>query len=119
MIIVPQWDGHPREIAEAWRLSRGSRVAACSLWTHPKGGEARLTVDGEWHRGEAGRDGLATGAGGFSERAPGVVQPAATYADPYVPPPTPARARSRHQRAGGRLETRGCYGCNRFVATFR
>ena len=27
--------------------------------THPKGGEARLTVDAEWHRGEADRNGLA------------------------------------------------------------
>ena len=30
-----------------------------ALSTHPKGGEARLTVDAEWHRGEAGRNGLA------------------------------------------------------------
>ena len=26
---------------------------------HPSGGEVRLDVDGEWTRGEAGRDGLA------------------------------------------------------------
>lgn len=57
-INVPQWDGRPREAGEVWRLCKGERVAVCSLWTHPKGGEARLTVDGEWHRGEAGRDGL-------------------------------------------------------------
>jgi hypothetical protein len=29
------------------------------LWTHPKGGEARVTVDGEWQRGDGGLDGLA------------------------------------------------------------
>lgn len=34
-------------------------MAVRALWTHPKGGEARVTVDGEWQRGEAGRDGLA------------------------------------------------------------
>ena len=38
---------------------KGSHLAVYFLWTHPKGGEARLTVDGEWHRGEAGRDGPA------------------------------------------------------------
>lgn len=39
--------------------ARAGGWAVCHLWTHPSGGEARLTVDGEWHRGEAGRDGLA------------------------------------------------------------
>jgi hypothetical protein len=58
-INVPQWDGRPREVGEVWRLHKDQHVAACSLWTHPKGGEARVTVDGEWQRGEAGRDGLA------------------------------------------------------------
>ena len=42
-----------------WELRKGTRVAVCHLWTHPSGGEARLEVDGEWHRGEAGRNGLA------------------------------------------------------------
>jgi hypothetical protein len=59
LIKVPEWDGHPREAAEVWTLRKGARVAVCTLWTHPKGGEARLTVDGEWRRGEAGRDGMA------------------------------------------------------------
>ncbi len=57
-INVPEWDGRAREAGEVWRLRKGSRVAVCALWTHPKGGEARITVDGEWQRGEAGR-GLA------------------------------------------------------------
>jgi hypothetical protein len=58
-IRIPQWDGHARAMGDVWRLTKGARVAVCSLWTHPKGGEARVTVDGEWQRGEAGRDGLA------------------------------------------------------------
>jgi hypothetical protein len=58
-VNLTEWDGRPRAIEDVWRLRKGDRVAACSLWTHPSGGEARLTVDGEWHRGEAGRDGLA------------------------------------------------------------
>ena len=37
--------------ARAWRSVR------CG--PHPKGGEARVTVDGEWQRGEAGAAGLA------------------------------------------------------------
>jgi hypothetical protein len=36
-----------------WRLRKGAHLAVCSLWTHPKGGEARITIDSEWHRGEA------------------------------------------------------------------
>ena len=58
-INLPPWDGHPHECGTVWELHKGARVAVCHLWTHPSGGEARLTVDGEWHRGEAGRDGLA------------------------------------------------------------
>ena len=58
-ISIPEFDGIPREVAEVWTLGKGSRVASCHLWTHPKGGEIRLTVDGEWHRGEALGDGLA------------------------------------------------------------
>lgn len=57
-IRIPPWDGQAREVGEVWRLSKGARVATCALWTHPKGGEARVTVDGEWQRGEAGGDGL-------------------------------------------------------------
>lgn len=58
-VNVPLWDGEPKEAGEVWTLRKGSRVASCHLWTHPKGGEARLTVDGEWYRGEALSDGLA------------------------------------------------------------
>lgn len=58
-IRIPPWDGQAREVGEVWTLTKGSRLAVCALWTHPSGGEARVTVDGEWQRGEAGRDGLA------------------------------------------------------------
>jgi len=34
-------------------------VATCHLWTHPKGGEIRLTLDGAWNRGEARADKMA------------------------------------------------------------
>jgi len=57
--FLPPWDGHPREAGLLWELRKGTRVAVCQLWTHPNGGEARVTVEGEWQRGEAGRDGLA------------------------------------------------------------
>jgi hypothetical protein len=53
-INVPEWDGRAWQVAEVWTLRKGPRVAVCSLWTHPKGGEARITIDGEWQRGEAG-----------------------------------------------------------------
>jgi hypothetical protein len=59
VINIPEWDGRVRQVAEVWTLRKGARVAVCALWTQPKGGEARVTVDGEWQRGEAGRDGLA------------------------------------------------------------
>lgn len=35
------------------------RVASCHLWGHQLGGEVRLTVDGDWSRGETHRKGLA------------------------------------------------------------
>lgn len=44
-VNIPNWDGTPREAGEVWTLRKGSRVATCHLWTHPKGGEAKLTVD--------------------------------------------------------------------------
>jgi hypothetical protein len=28
-----------------------------SFWTHSRGGEVRLTIDGEWHRGSVAVDG--------------------------------------------------------------
>ena len=58
-INIPEWDGTPREVAEVWTLRKNGHVASCHPWTHPKRGEIRLTVDGEWHRGEARSDGLA------------------------------------------------------------
>ncbi len=54
-INVPPWDGVPREVGEAW--VKDARVASCHFWTHPKGGEARLTIDGEWYRGSVAIDG--------------------------------------------------------------
>jgi hypothetical protein len=56
---LPEWDGYAREAGEVWTLRKGSRVAACHLWTHPYGGEARCTVDGELVQSQAGRDVLA------------------------------------------------------------
>jgi hypothetical protein len=32
-------------------------VASCHFWTHPKGAEARLMIDGEWNRGSTAVDG--------------------------------------------------------------
>ena len=53
------WNGETHEAGEVWTLRKGTRVARCALWTHPYGGEARVTVDGELSRSEAKRDGLA------------------------------------------------------------
>ena len=50
-INIPIWNGTPTEVGEEWTLRKGSRAASCHLWTHRKGGEARLTVDVDWHRG--------------------------------------------------------------------
>lgn len=58
-INLPAWDGTARKMGEVWTLRKGNRVASCHVWTHPKGDEVRLTVDGDWHRGEALRGGLA------------------------------------------------------------
>ena len=57
-INIPEWNGTPREVAEVWTLRKGDRVASCHLWTHPKRREIRVTVDGEWIRGEALDNGL-------------------------------------------------------------
>jgi hypothetical protein len=58
-ITIQQWNGTARDLGELWTLRKGSRVASCHLWTHPKGGEVRLTVDAEWQRGEALADAVA------------------------------------------------------------
>ena len=55
-INLPQFDGTPREMGEVWTLRKGIRMATCHLWTHPKGGEIRLTLDGAWNRSEARSD---------------------------------------------------------------
>jgi hypothetical protein len=59
IVTIPEWNGAPKDAGEVWTLTKGQRIARCSLFTHPKGAEVRLTVDGEWHRGEALSDGLA------------------------------------------------------------
>ena len=57
-VNFPPWNGDPRHVGEVWALRKAGRVATCHLWTHPPGGEVRLDVDGEWQRGEAGRNAL-------------------------------------------------------------
>ena len=52
-IPVPRWDGQSRQVAELWRMQKGDHVAVCSVWTHPEGGELRLTVDGKLRQAEA------------------------------------------------------------------
>lgn len=53
---LPEWGGRPREAGTMWTLRKGTRVAACQLWTHPIGGEVRITIDGDLLRSEARRD---------------------------------------------------------------
>jgi len=48
-INLPEWDGRPRSVEDVWTLHKGTRVAVCTLWTHPKGGEIRLI--GLWRAG--------------------------------------------------------------------
>jgi hypothetical protein len=38
---------------------KGAHVGICALRSHPRSGEAIITIDDEWHRGEAGSDGTA------------------------------------------------------------
>jgi hypothetical protein len=45
MSDVPQrsdWDGHPVDLGAAWILRKGTKVARCSLVSHPLGWELRL-----------------------------------------------------------------------------
>jgi len=56
----PEWRGHAVLIGEHWKLTKGNRVAVCSLWNHPIGAEVRCDVDGEMRQTKAaGRDYLA------------------------------------------------------------
>lgn len=56
-INIPEWNGEPRECGVVWVLKKGQHTSCCSFWTHPKAGECRLTIDGEWHRGSTAVDG--------------------------------------------------------------
>ena len=53
---MTEWNGTPISGGEIWTLHKGAHIAFCELWTHPLGREARLTIDGEWQRGEAFRE---------------------------------------------------------------
>ena len=52
----PEWRGAPERIFELWKLTKGARVAVCTLWDHPLGAEVRCDVDGEMRRIKASRD---------------------------------------------------------------
>ena len=53
-VNIPEFYNRPKEAGEVWRLRKGRRTAGCNLWTHPIGGEVRVTVDGEPVRSESG-----------------------------------------------------------------
>jgi hypothetical protein len=52
-IEIPEWDGTAKEAGEVWRLRKGKKEAVCTLWSHPMGGQARVTVGKELWRYEA------------------------------------------------------------------
>jgi hypothetical protein len=52
-IQIPEWDGKAKEAGEVWRLRKGKKEAVCTLWSHPMGGQARVTVGKELWRYEA------------------------------------------------------------------
>ena len=52
-IVIPSWDGVSRQVAEVWRMRKDAHSVVCSLWTHPEGGELRLTVDAKLQQAEA------------------------------------------------------------------
>jgi hypothetical protein len=56
-VTIPRWDGTPRAVADCWTLRQGAHVACCRFWTHPKGGEARLSINGECQRTSVAIDG--------------------------------------------------------------
>ena len=51
----PEWRGTPVSIGEFWKLTKGKRVAICTLWNHPIGAEMRCDVDGEMWQTNASR----------------------------------------------------------------
>ena len=51
----PEWRGDAVLIRELWKLRKGTRVAVCTLWNHPLGGEVRCDVDGEMFATQASR----------------------------------------------------------------
>jgi hypothetical protein len=40
------WSGTPELIAELWTLHKSDRRAVCSVWSHPRGVELRLEIEG-------------------------------------------------------------------------
>jgi hypothetical protein len=56
---VPEYYGDAKEAALVWVLTRGTKRARCSLWTHPLGAELRVEAAGEFVRSQADRDVLA------------------------------------------------------------
>ena len=59
VINIPEWDGQARTILQVFRLRKGTRLAECTVVTHPIGAELRVTVDGQVLRSQAGRTGMA------------------------------------------------------------
>jgi len=45
-VNIPAYRDRPRELGEVWTLRKDGRVASCHLFTHPIGGEVRVTVNG-------------------------------------------------------------------------
>ena len=51
----PEWRGEAVSLGEIWKLSKGRRVAVCTLWNHPIGAELRCDVDDEMRQTKASR----------------------------------------------------------------
>ena len=51
----PEWRGEAVSLGEIWKLTKGTRVAICTLWNHPIGAEIRCDVDDEMHQTKASR----------------------------------------------------------------
>ena len=47
--LIPQREhfAGPELLSPAWTLTKGPRVAACTVWSHQFGFELRLVVDGD------------------------------------------------------------------------